>query len=169
VHEPARRGRILCIPAGQGIRVFEDELSGAVVTEVTAGSPAEAAGLKVDDRITQVDGKALEPGANLADLIQAHKPGDTIELTVMRGADEEEEEIKLPVTLGEDPNEAGKAYLGIRYAGMLGTRRGFRVPVLPCPDGECKEGEWPPAEILPFHKAIPDLPKALKQQSLSAK
>lgn len=90
-------------------------VSGAQVVEVVDDSPASAAGLQVDDVITTVDGKALDGEASLADVIGGFAPGDEVTLSVTRpGA--EEESLELSVTLGENPDDADKAFLGIRYA-----------------------------------------------------
>jgi S1-C subfamily serine protease len=90
-------------------------VSGAQVVEVVDDSPASAAGLQVDDVITAVDGKTLDGEASLADVIGGYAPGDEVTLSVTRpGA--EEETLELSVILGENPDDADKAFLGIRYA-----------------------------------------------------
>jgi serine protease Do len=59
--------------------------SGVVVSQVAPNSPAAAAGLQSRDVITAVDGKALESDSALAQAINAHQPGDTLTLTILRG------------------------------------------------------------------------------------
>ena len=66
--------------------------SGAVVSEVLEGSPAEKAGLKAHDIILGIDGKALprfRPDRVVIDyidrLIAARAPGDIMTLSVLRG------------------------------------------------------------------------------------
>ena len=56
------------------------------------------------------------------------RPGDTIALTVYRPFDEGSREVQ--VTLGEDPQEEGKAYLGVRVGGFFRVRH-FEGPELP--------------------------------------
>ncbi len=80
--------------------------------KVTAGSPAEKAGIQVGDVITAVDGKDLGRGDDLAAIIAAHKPGDTVTLEVL-GAKTESREVK--VILGENPQDTTKPWLGIEY------------------------------------------------------
>jgi len=70
---------------------------GVLITGVVAGSPAEAAGLKVDDVITAVDGQTVSSAQAVADAIVAKHPGDKISLTVRRDGREED----IVVTLGE--------------------------------------------------------------------
>jgi S1-C subfamily serine protease len=93
-------------------------VTGAQVFMVTAGSPAEKAGITVGDVITAVDGTDLARGDDLAAIISAKKPGDTVTLVVL-GAKTEAREVK--VTLGEKPQEKAKPWLGIEY------RMAFRV------------------------------------------
>lgn len=76
--------------------VLNDIPEGAYIQEVVKGSPADKAGLQVEDIITKIDGNKLIDDNNLAKAIAKKKVGDTITLTVWR--DEKEKEIK--VTLG---------------------------------------------------------------------
>lgn len=52
---------------------------------VQAGSPAEKIGLKAGDIITAVNDSILDDSSDLAILLQEYNPGETINLTVMRG------------------------------------------------------------------------------------
>ena len=49
------------------------------------------------DIVTAVDGKAVETMQDLSAAVKAQKPGDEVELTVLRDG----KEIKVTVTLGE--------------------------------------------------------------------
>ena len=68
---------------------------GAVVADVAPGSPAAAAGLAAGDRIVAVDGTPVPGAAELRGLIQAHQPGETVSLRVVRGGREVTLEAKL--------------------------------------------------------------------------
>ncbi len=59
--------------------------TGVVITDVSAGSPAAAAGLKAGDVIVAFDGQPIQDEAGLRQAIQAHKIGDTVTLTINRG------------------------------------------------------------------------------------
>lgn len=74
---------------------FSVEDGGAHVREVQAGSPAEDAGLLVDDLIIGVNGADVAP-EELAASIQALAIGEQISLTVLRDG----EELELDATLG---------------------------------------------------------------------
>jgi serine protease Do len=58
--------------------------AGAVVRSVTAGSPADKAGIEGGDVITKVDGKPVEKALDLRRLIAAVKPGVKVNLQVFR-------------------------------------------------------------------------------------
>jgi S1-C subfamily serine protease len=69
---------------------------GDYVTYVAPGSPAAQAGLQTDDVITEAEGTALTDDSALALIVHAHKPGDTLTLTVLRGR----QTLTVKVTLG---------------------------------------------------------------------
>jgi len=70
---------------------------GAYVVSVIAGSPAESAGIKVNDIIKKFDGQELTEEDTLADAIKKKSPGEKVELEIWR----EGETLKLTVTLSE--------------------------------------------------------------------
>lgn len=72
--------------------------AGAVVRNVTAGSPAEKGGVEGGDVITKVDGKPVEKASDLRRLIAAVKPGAKATLTVFRRGSYKD----LVVTIAED-------------------------------------------------------------------
>ena len=82
-----------------GIEGDEDDAK-ARVTRVVPGSPAEKAGLKVDDVILMFDGKKIGGYAELAPRIRRKKIGDKVPLEVLRGM----ETIKLELVLGKRKN-----------------------------------------------------------------
>lgn len=90
-----------------GVRYAEVE-NGARIVEVIADSPAEAAGVQVDDVITAVDGEAVTTDHALADLVRAHRPGDEITLSVQRG----DEVLEITVTLGSTVETESQAQAG---------------------------------------------------------
>jgi S1-C subfamily serine protease len=73
--------------AGYGVRV----------TAALAGTPAAKAGLKAGDLIEKVDSVELNNGQTLGGAIQTHAPGDTVQLTVLRGGTT----TTLPLTLAD--------------------------------------------------------------------
>jgi S1-C subfamily serine protease len=72
---------------------------GAEIVEVTLGSGAADGGLRVGDVIVAVDGVAITDPTSLGAAIAGFQPGDTITVTVERGASTQE----FTVTLGTRP------------------------------------------------------------------
>lgn len=89
------------------------EHPGALIQQVTQDSPAEKAGLKAGQVIESVDGKKLDGAEALSEVIAAHKPGDTVTLTVYNPQSDQSSDVQ--VTLGENQQKAGAAWLGIQY------------------------------------------------------
>ncbi len=69
--------------------------SGVVITDVSPGSPAEAAGLQPGDVIVAIDGQAIQDEAGLRQAIQSHKIGDTLTLTITRNGRQADERATL--------------------------------------------------------------------------
>lgn len=99
--------------------------AGARISRVIEGSPAEQAGLRVGDLIVAVDGQSLAPAGELAEAVAGHRPGDMIELIV----ESQGQQRRVTVILGENPDSAGKPYLGVSYRmeyGLPGDPDGMR-------------------------------------------
>jgi C-terminal processing protease CtpA/Prc len=73
------------------------EGEGLLVAQVMPGSPAEQAGLKKNDILTKIDGKAVKGEEALAAFMSGAKPGQEATLTVLRKSKEQ----KIKVTIGE--------------------------------------------------------------------
>jgi serine protease Do len=58
---------------------------GALITSVAPGGPAAAAGLQAGDIVTSVNGIAIDAGHPLDPASLGLSPGDTAEVTVVRG------------------------------------------------------------------------------------
>jgi S1-C subfamily serine protease len=96
-----------------------DVESGALVTDVVNGSPAEDADLRGStdttrfqlqpvktggDVVTTVDGKPVHQNSDLSELIAMHKPGDTVELDLLRDG----RHTTVDVTLGARPADVNQ-------------------------------------------------------------
>ena len=57
---------------------------GAAVVSVTEGGPAEKAGIKANDIITEVNGKAISGKSDLSAVISEHAAGDKLTLSIYR-------------------------------------------------------------------------------------
>jgi hypothetical protein len=72
------------------------EVSGVRLTGVRAESPADKAGMKAGDIIVEFAGKPVKDLYGYTDALYAQKPGDVVDVVVLRGT----ERITLKVTLG---------------------------------------------------------------------
>ena len=73
--------------------------SGAIVTEVGPGTPADEAGLRREDIIVGLDDTPIESSGDLLGALRDYQPGDTVQLKIVRGDDER----TFDVTLDERP------------------------------------------------------------------
>jgi predicted metalloprotease with PDZ domain len=81
--------------------VKNDDDGRAKIRNIIPGSPAEAVGLDQDDIIYALDSRAVDSDA-FTKGIAAHKPGDTVKITVLRVGEFKE----FPVTLAANPYPA---------------------------------------------------------------
>jgi S1-C subfamily serine protease len=68
---------------------------GALISDVTADSPAGTAGIKTGDVVIAVDKAAIDGSAGVIAAIRDHSPGDKIQVTVVRGGTEKTFEVTL--------------------------------------------------------------------------
>ena len=74
----------------------------ARLESVVPNSPASRGGLRAGDVVVEVGGERVETGDELRNQIDAHKPGDELELKIRRGSDEQD----VTVELGTRPETA---------------------------------------------------------------
>jgi putative serine protease PepD len=72
---------------------------GAVIQEVTPGTPAADAGLQVGDLVIELDGQAVTGTDDLVGRIRDHQPGDKVTLKVVRDGKEQ----NVTATLADRP------------------------------------------------------------------
>lgn len=89
--------------------VLDDRFDGGAglrVLEVVPGGPAEAAGLRVGDRLTEVEGRNVRTMPDFVEMIGRRTAGKVVELTVLR----DRRPTRLKVTLGRRPDEGSRAF-----------------------------------------------------------
>jgi serine protease Do len=100
------------------------EAKGAIVADVTEGSPAREAGLKAGDTILKVDGEDVADSRDLARKVAKIKPEQSVSVTLVRDGKTMEVPVKIG-TMPGDPKMAAKpsgnsssslATLGIKVA-----------------------------------------------------
>ena len=73
------------------------EIPGLRLSSVTAGSPADKAGLRPGDVVVELAGQPVVDLQSYSDALYSRKPGDVVAVVVRRGA----ERLTLSVTLGQ--------------------------------------------------------------------
>lgn len=83
-----------------GVQIdMQSNTRGATLTDITAGGPADDAGLKVGSVVTKVDDRLVLNGTEFIVAIRSHKPGDRVVLTLESGK-------TVTVTLGSNTTDS---------------------------------------------------------------
>jgi putative serine protease PepD len=98
VAQALRQGQKVHHPS-LGVSVGNGNPTGALVSAVTPGSPAEKAGLQQGDIITQFGGKTINGSNDLVGAVQGSQVGDSVPLTYTRNGVQK----TATVTLAEAP------------------------------------------------------------------
>jgi putative serine protease PepD len=88
-----------------GVSTGDTTGPGALVGGVQQGSPAQAAGLRQGDVIRSVNGTQIVSSGDVAAAIATQKPGDKVQLGIVRGGKQQ----TITVTLGQQPTQAPTA------------------------------------------------------------
>ena len=126
-----------------GVNAADAAGGGAEVTAVTAGMPADKAGVKVGDVVTKMAGQVVDDWNGLIAMIRGRRPTDKVTLTVKRGDKTLDLEVQLmprAEALGQKaPSKGtGKPELGIQQSRATKDKKGVQV-------GSVKAGS--PAEL----------------------
>jgi S1-C subfamily serine protease len=84
-------------PGRLGI-IGDDAENGALVVNVLIGSPADVAGIQIDDVIIAINETPITSFAELRSFLETTQAGDEVEVTILRG----EETLKFTVVLGDE-------------------------------------------------------------------
>jgi len=76
------------------------DTEGAEVVKVPSGTPAARAGLHEGDVVLEVNGKPVTDGIGLIVAIRAHRPGETVTLTVSRNGHTRRMKVTLDGKVG---------------------------------------------------------------------
>jgi len=68
---------------------------GAYVTEVSAGGPAEAAGIQAEDIVLSIAGQNIDAQNTFSEILFSHKPGETVDVVILRGDAQQTVQVTL--------------------------------------------------------------------------
>jgi serine protease Do len=105
-----------------GLRLPRD--SGLIVSDVVADSPAEAAGVRVQDILVSIDETPIDTAAQYATVFYTKRQGNRVELKLLRGSDYVQTSMPVQQVVDdpEDPLEQPDLNKGIvKTLGIVGT------------------------------------------------
>lgn len=96
---------------------FGDAIDGVYISEVLDGGGALAAGIKEGDIITEINGKKVKTMNELQETIVQYRPGDKVNVTVLRDKKEKKIEVELKNSRGntEIVKDADMELLGATF------------------------------------------------------
>ncbi len=108
------------------------EAKGAIVADVTEGSPALAAGIEQGDTILKVNGTEISDSRDLARKVAQFKPGQTVPVTLVRDG----KTMDIAVKIGTMPDEPKMAAApGAQVEGGNVSVANLGIQVAPAEDG----------------------------------
>jgi putative serine protease PepD len=78
-----------------GVSTTDAASGGAKIAAVTGAGPAASAGIRTGDVITALGGRPVTSSSSLASLVDEHKPGETVSVTVKRNGSTQTIQAKL--------------------------------------------------------------------------
>jgi serine protease Do len=101
IHQPAIGALVQTITPelAAALRLKRDY--GVIISDISAGGPADTAGIKIQDVILSVDGVSISSLPQFAQGLYLHKTGDHAALEILRGS----ERLKIDVGLAERPHK----------------------------------------------------------------
>jgi len=101
--------------------------NGVLVQDVTSGGPAEKAGLKAGDIITNIDGRSIKDGDDLVNEIASRRPGSSVRIGYLRDGKQADTTVtigdrdkvfaelgnQVPDSNPDDKGDAGETKLGL--------------------------------------------------------
>jgi PDZ domain-containing protein len=99
--------------------------TGALITDVLGGSPAEQAGLEPTDVIVAVDGHPVRTTGDLRSLISRHRPGETVGLSARSPKGLREFRVRTVA----DPHRGGRPVIGVLVEQAAHVKLPFPVKI----------------------------------------
>jgi serine protease Do len=102
-----------------------EDTEGVLITRVEPGAAAAKAGLKRDDVIVEIAGKAVKDREGMLALLENYKPNDRIAVKVRRG----DEEVGYTVKLGSKADFDRGSFQNAMGGVLSGRRTGFPMVI----------------------------------------
>ena len=80
----------------------DKKVEGAEITSVSKGSAADKAGLQTGDIITKIGNKKIEKAEDVSKAVREHKPGERVDVAIMRKGKEQKHSVELDKWKGVD-------------------------------------------------------------------
>ncbi len=126
---------------------------GAAVTSVTAGSPAQASGIRAGDAIIEAGGRPIERAQDLLAWMTTVRPGQRVELMVYRGSRPRAIEVVLQVNPDSNRSRSSSRMpvpsQSLPNSGVLGTVPGASGAIPETQPGTSASTLTSPAGTLP--------------------
>ncbi|WP_049574539.1 S1C family serine protease [Nonomuraea sp. SBT364] len=90
-----KSGKVSHAFLGVSVADATGDVPGALISQVTAASPAEKAGLQQGDLITKIGGKPVDGSENVVGQVRGFKPGQQVQITYMRNGRESTATVTL--------------------------------------------------------------------------
>ncbi|MET8869245.1 trypsin-like peptidase domain-containing protein [Nonomuraea sp. NPDC004580] len=88
-------GKVTHAWLGVSVTDATGDVPGALVRQVSPGSPAEKAGLRQGDLITKIGDKTVDGGDTVVGQVRGFKPGQEVKITYMRDGESHEVDVTL--------------------------------------------------------------------------
>ena len=150
-------------------------IDGLWVREIVEGSSASGSDIKVDDVIIGMDGKAIHKFADLQEILAKHRPGDKVQVKVMRDKKEKNIEVTLKneqgttkIVKNADMDILGAAFRPVPDELKKQLNLGYGLEVTGVSNGKMAEGGVRKGFIIlkvnniPM-KTVEDLEKVMKE------
>ncbi|GAA4228687.1 putative serine protease PepD [Streptosporangium album] len=95
------KGKVTHAFLGVSLASAAEGTSGALVSEVTAGSPAAQAGIKQGDLITKINDTVVDDGTTVVGAVRGFKPGQKVTVTYVRDGRPQTATVTLAEKTGE--------------------------------------------------------------------
>jgi len=90
-------------PVDSATQQFYSLPAGILIKEATPGGPCDGKGIQMNDILTAIDNETVETFYDVYSILEKHKPGDSIVLSIYKK--EQKKTIEITVTLAEDKGE----------------------------------------------------------------